>query len=94
MLFIRKFFKKKSFFHYKVNKVSRTSTKSLGMRMGKGKGKKRITFFLISQGNFFLEIGISKLRTKRDFLIFYKQISQKLPFRVQKLDSLNLFNSL
>ena len=51
-------------------------------------------FFLISQRNFFLEIGLSKLRTKRDFLIFYKQVSRKLPFRVQKSESLNLFNSL
>ena len=42
---IKKFYKKKTYFQYKLNKYKYISIKSLGMRMGKGKGKKKKKFF-------------------------------------------------
>jgi ribosomal protein L16/L10AE len=80
---IRKFLKKKAFCHYRIHFSKDLTNKSLGMRMGKGKGKKKSTIFYIGKGNFFLEINSSKMRTGRDLRLFLSMLSKKLPFKIQ-----------
>jgi len=53
------------------------------MRMGKGKGSKKKKIFHVSSGNIFLEIGISKKKSLRDFLLFSNILKKKLPIRSQ-----------
>jgi hypothetical protein len=46
------------------------------MRMGKGKGSKKKKIFLINQGDIFIEIKISSLRSLKDFKLFLKVIKK------------------
>jgi ribosomal protein L16/L10AE len=90
--FIRKFYKKKAFAFYKIHYNKQITTKSLGMRMGKGKGSKKKSIYYVGIGNIFLEIGESKTRTQNDFKIFYQMLKKKLPMNIQ-LISLSNTNS-
>ena len=88
---IKKIFKKKAYFNYKINKSQIITNKSIGMRMGKGKGSKKKKIYLINQGNIFLILIKSNIRTKKDYNLFSKIINRKLPFHLQSEIKKNIF---
>jgi ribosomal protein L16/L10AE len=64
------------------------------MRMGKGKGSKKKKIFLINQGDIFIEIKISSLRSLKDFKLFLKVIKKKLSIYIQSCYEKSLYLSL
>lgn len=93
-LLFKKIFKKKSYYVYNLNKKQILSLKSLGMRMGKGKGSKKKTIYLINKGDFFFDLKESVLRTLKDFKLFIKILKKKLPFYSQAHYKKNIFINL
>ena len=91
---LKKTYKKKAYFIYNINKKQTLSKKSQGMRMGKGKGSKKKTIYLINKGGFFLEVNKSKLRTKKDFILFIKILKRKLSCNIQCFYEKNIFLNL
>lgn len=88
---LKKVFKKKAYFHNAINKQKILTKKSLGMRMGKGKGNKKSTIFLVNKGNFILSIKISKLRNIKDLKLFISILKRKLSFPIQICITKNKF---
>lgn len=91
---INKVFKKKSYFLFKINKKKIISFKSLGMRMGKGKGSKKKTIFYINKGNIIFHVQNSSLRTKKDFKLISCRLKKKFPFYTQQLYKISTFINL
>ena len=78
--FLKRTYKKKTSYNYKINKQQTLSSKSLGMRMGKGKGSKKKLIYLINTGDFFLDIKKSNIRSKKDFNLFRSILKKKITF--------------
>lgn len=80
---LQKIYKKKAFYTYNLRSYKFLSFKSKGFRMGKGKGQKKKKIYLISQGNFFLELENSKRRNIKDFKLFKTILKKKIAIKVQ-----------
>ena len=76
---LKKFFKKKSYYKYNLHFSKNVSFRSLGMRMGKGKGKKKKIIYLISNKCFILELQNSTFYTLKDIKLFFLVLKRKLP---------------
>ena len=91
---LKKVYKKKAYFNCGINKQKLITIRSLGMRMGKGKGSKKKKIYLLNKGDIFIEIQSSSIRSIKDFKLFFKIINKKLPFYTQGFYKKNLYLNL
>lgn len=92
--YINKICKKKIYHVCTINKNQTLTTKSLGIRMGKGKGSKKKTIYLINAGDCIFSGVQSFLRTQKDYKLFKGILNKKLPFYTQTFYNKNIYLNL